>query len=79
MSQDALAVARRQIESLRDGELHAAQHIGRLYEQREMLIASLTAMLADHAMVSGHGEMCAGCNTGRRALAEVQRLRQKYG
>ena len=49
MSEDALAVARRQIESLQDGELQAAQHIGRLYEQREMLIASLTAMLADHA------------------------------
>ena len=27
-----------------DGELQAAQHIGRLYEQREMLIASLTEL-----------------------------------
>ena len=79
MSEDAMAIARRQIESLQDSELQAAQHIGRLYEQREMLAAALTAMLADHAMVSGHGEACAGCQAGRRALAEVQRLKQKYG
>ena len=36
MGEDAMAVARRQIESLQDGELRAAQHIGRLYAQREM-------------------------------------------
>ena len=79
MSEDTLAVARRQIESLQDGELRAAQHIGRIYEQREMLTAALTAILADHALVSGHAELCTGCQAGRRALAEVQRLKQKYG
>jgi hypothetical protein len=79
MSEDAMAVSRRQIESLQDSEMRAAQHSGSLYEQREMLIAALPAMLADHAMVSGHGEVCAGCQAGRRALAEVQRLKQKYG
>jgi hypothetical protein len=50
-----------------------------LAEQREMLTAALTAMLAEHAMVSGHGEVCEGCRAGRKALAEVQRLKQKYG
>ena len=79
MSEDALAVARRQIESLQNGELRAAQHVGRLYEQREMLTAALTAMLTDHALVSGHGELCSGCRAGRKALAEVQWLRQQYG
>ena len=79
MSEDAMAVARRQIETLQDRELQAPQHNRRLYEQREMLAAALTAMVADHAMVSGHGEACAGCQAGRRALAEVQRLKLKYG
>jgi hypothetical protein len=79
MSEDALAVARRQIESLQSSELRAAQHIGRLYEQREMLIAALTAILAAHVLVSGHGEECTGCKAGRRTLAEVQRLKEKYG
>jgi hypothetical protein len=79
MSDDALAVARRQIESLQDSELQAAQHIGRLYEQREILIAALAATLADHAIVSGHAELCTVCQSGRRALGEVQRLKQKYG
>ena len=51
MSEDARAVARRQIESLQSGELRAAMHVGRLYEQREMLIIALTAILADHAML----------------------------
>ena len=46
---------------------------------REMLIAALTAILAAHALVSGHGEVCTGCKAGRRTLAEVQRLKQKYG
>jgi hypothetical protein len=79
MSEDALAVARRQIESLQNGELRAAQHVGRLYEQREMLIIALTAMLADHAMVRGHDELCESCKSGHKALAEVRRLKQKYG
>jgi hypothetical protein len=79
MSEDALAIARRQIESLQSGELRAAQHVGRLYEQREMLIIALTAMLADHAMVRGHDELCASCKSGHQALAEVRRLKQKYG
>jgi len=79
MSEDALAVARRQIESLQNGELRAAQHVGRLYEQREMLIIALTAMLADHAMVRGHDESCGSCKSGLKALAEVRRLKQKYG
>lgn len=78
MSEDALAVARRQIESLQNGELRAAQHIGRLYEQREMLIIALTAMLAEHAMVRGH-ELCESCKSGHKTLAEVRRLKQKYG
>ena len=79
MSEDTVAVTRRQIESLRDSELRAVQHIGRLAEQREMLTAALTAMLAEHAMVGGHGEVCEGCRAGRKALADVQRLKQKYG
>ena len=79
MSEDALAVARRQIELLQSGELRAAQHVGRLYEQREMLIIALTAMLADHAMVRGHDESCGSCKSGHKALAEVRRLKQKYG
>ena len=79
MSEDALAVARRQIESLQNGELRAAQHVGRLYEQREMLIIALSAMLADHAMVRGHDESCQSCKSGQKALAEVRRLKQKYG
>jgi hypothetical protein len=79
MSEEALAVARRQIESLQSGELRAAMHVGRLYEQREMLIIALTAMLADHAMVRGHDESCASCGSGHKALADVRRLKQKYG
>jgi hypothetical protein len=68
MSEDALAVARRQIESLQNGALRAAQHVGRLYEQRAMLIIALTAMLADHAMVRGHDEVCESCKSGVREL-----------
>ena len=79
MSEDALVVGRRQIESLQNGELRAAQHVGRLYEQREMLIIALTAMLADHAMVRGHDESCESRKSGHQALAEVRRLKQKYG
>ena len=73
------AATRRQIESLQNSELLAATHIGRLFEQREMLIIALTAMLADHAMVRGHDELCESCRSGHRALADVRRLKQKYG
>jgi hypothetical protein len=79
MSEDALADARRQIELLQSGELRAAQHVGRLYEQREMLIIALSTMLADHAMVRGHDESCESCRSGQNALADVRRLKQKYG
>ena len=44
-----------------------------------MLIIALTAMLADHAMVRGHDESCGSCKSGHKALAEVRRLKQKYG
>lgn len=79
MSEDALADARRQIELLQSGELRAAQHVGRLYEQREMLIIALSTMLAGHAMVRGHDESCESCRSGQHALADVRRLKQKYG
>jgi hypothetical protein len=73
------AATRRQIESLQNSELLAATHIGRLFEQREILMDALKATLAAHAKLSGHSVVCESCKAGRDALAEVQRLKQKYG
>jgi len=44
-----------------------------------MLIIALTAILAEHAVVRGHDELCESCKSGHKALAEVRRLKQKYG
>ena len=55
-------------------EFLAATHIGRLFEQREMLIRAVEALLlADR---TGDSEAYRG---GSKTLAEVQRLTQKYG
>jgi len=55
-------------------EFLGATHIGRLFEQREMLIRAVEALLlADR---TGDSE---AYREGRKTLAEVQRLKQKYG
>jgi hypothetical protein len=59
-------------------EFQAAQHIGRLAEQRAMLMCALEATLAEHAKLNDHGAECESCKAGRYVLAEVQRLKQKH-
>ncbi len=55
-------------------EYLAATHIGRLFEQREMLLRAVEALLvADRTRDSV--AYLEGCKT----LAEVQRLKEKYG
>ena len=55
-------------------EYPAATHIGRLFEQREMLMRAVEALLkADRTRDSeAYLEACT-------TLAEVQRLKEKYG
>lgn len=55
-------------------EYLAATHIGRLFEQREMLMRAVEALLlADRTRDSeAYQEGC-------KALAEVRRLKEKYG
>jgi hypothetical protein len=61
------------VQDWRDGR------IGRLAEQRAMLMCALEATLAEHAKSNDHGAECESCKAGRYVLAEVQRLKQKHG
>ena len=55
-------------------EFLAATHIGRLFEQREILMRAVEALLlADRTRDSE------ACREGCKTLAEVQRLKEKYG
>jgi len=77
--ESALAGVLKRFDLAASDELRAAaQHIGRLIEQRELLAGALKASLAAHAKLNGHSGECESCKAGRVALAEVQRLKQKY-
>jgi len=77
--ESALAGVLKRFDLAASDELRAAaQHIGRLIEQRERLAGALKACLAAHAKLNGHSGECESCKAGRVALAEVQRLKQKY-
>jgi len=57
-----------------DIEFLAATHIGRLFEQREMLMRAVEALLKADRTRNSEAYL-EGCKT----LAEVQRLKEKYG
>ena len=54
----------------------AAMMIGRLYEQRAMLMEGLQLMLDGHQHESSE---CKPCRDARWCLAEIERLKKKYG